>query len=376
VLGATAAENGLPGRPGFDLPRAAADGAALIADRRNDENLAVAQTHLAFMRFHNAVVADDFAQAREAVTKHYQWIVWHDYLPKVCDQAVIDDVIKNGRKAFETPREGRGTLKMPIEFSAAAFRFGHAMLRTNYDWNDQMNHGEATLDVLFGLSENGGERKEPIPRRAVADFRRLFDFAKEQGSPFDGAGQPGPNFAMRIDTTLNTRLRRLPKEVITETGRAAPADPRMKNLAFRDLRRARKHAMGTGQRMVAFLKERGVDVEPLDEQDLRNGNGGARITRLKPDHVDELVTKTPLWFYVLREAEVRGDGKLCGVGARIVVEVVHKAITANANASIFEPDADGDPWHPTLGPDKDTFRMTDLLMRAFGKPHLLQPLGP
>ena len=65
----------------------------MIPDHRNDENLAVAQTHLAMIRFHNRVVdtlpglgagAQKFATARELVTKHYQWMVQTDYLPRIC----------------------------------------------------------------------------------------------------------------------------------------------------------------------------------------------------------------------------------------------------------------------------------------------------
>ena len=46
------------GPAGSDLPRqtAAPVGLAIIADERNDENLAVAQIHAAFIRFHNRVV--------------------------------------------------------------------------------------------------------------------------------------------------------------------------------------------------------------------------------------------------------------------------------------------------------------------------------
>ena len=377
VLGTTIATPTFAARPGLDLPRDA-NGRALIADSRNDENLAVAQTHLAFMHLHNAIVDSrqlSAAEARNLLTKHYQWIVWHDYLPRVCDEAVINEVMANGRKAFETARgAGRGTLKMPVEFSAAAFRFGHSMLRVNYDWNEEMDDGAASLDVLFALSENGGERTKPIPTTAIADFRRLYDFRSEQGDPFDGPGQPTPNLAMRIDTALNPVLRAVRREVITETGKRAPSDPRLRNLAFRDLRRARQQKMGTAQQMVAYLKTRKVKVDLLSAADLRGGNGGADLTRLLPDRVDELVAKTPFWFYVLREAEVRGNGKLCGAGARVVVEVVHKAIEANTDASIFLPDENGKPWTPKLVADGKPFRMTDLLKSAFGHAHLLEPL--
>jgi hypothetical protein len=129
------------GLPGSDLPRetaGAAVGTAIIPDPRNDENLAVAQTHAAFIRFHNRVVdtlpgsvpvAQRFTEARRIVTKHYQWMVRSDYLPKVCAPAVVTNVFSQGRKAFEVGAVPTSVPTMPIEFSVAAFRLGHSMIR-------------------------------------------------------------------------------------------------------------------------------------------------------------------------------------------------------------------------------------------------------
>src|SRR3712207_2386651 len=84
-MGTTAEIGDIPEKPGHDLPRTGGSGSAakkrkaLIPDHRNDENLAVAQTHLAFIRFHNRVVdslpgslpdAQRFAQARDIVVRH------------------------------------------------------------------------------------------------------------------------------------------------------------------------------------------------------------------------------------------------------------------------------------------------------------------
>src|SRR5688500_7143477 len=113
-MGKTLAE-GIPAMDGFDLPRGAGNTAAkkrkaIIPDPRNDENLAVAQTHLALIRFHNRVVdtlpasvppGQRFAKAREIVTKHYQWMLRTDYLPRICAPAVVNNVFNKGRKAFE-----------------------------------------------------------------------------------------------------------------------------------------------------------------------------------------------------------------------------------------------------------------------------------
>src|SRR4051812_41661695 len=114
-MGKTVEIDGIPAKSGFDLPRGAGPSApakrrAIIPDPRNDENLAVAQTHLAIIRFHNRVVdplpasvppAQRFAQARELVTKHYQWMIRNDFLPRICGPGVLNDVFSNGRKAFE-----------------------------------------------------------------------------------------------------------------------------------------------------------------------------------------------------------------------------------------------------------------------------------
>ena len=147
-MGKTVAAGGDAAMDGFDLPRGAGATAkakrkAVIPDHRNDENLAVAQTHLAFIRFHNRVVdslpasvpaGQRFARARRVVTKHYQWMIRTDYLPRICAKGVVNQVFNNGRKAFEVGAAPTDVPTMPIEFSVAAFRLGHAMIRRSYTW--------------------------------------------------------------------------------------------------------------------------------------------------------------------------------------------------------------------------------------------------
>src|SRR4030095_2666062 len=144
---------------------AAARRKALIPDKRNDENLAVAQTHLAMIKFHNKVVdslpaalpaTQKFAQARELVVKHYQWMIRTDYLPRIVKKRPIDDVFKNGRKAFEVNAAPTDVPTMPIEFSVAAFRLGHSMIREAYNWNAEFDDGAGTLEYLFIFSALSG----------------------------------------------------------------------------------------------------------------------------------------------------------------------------------------------------------------------------
>jgi hypothetical protein len=373
-MGKALAADGIEAKEGFDLPRGAgttpvAKRTAIIPDPRNDENLAVAQTHLAFIRFHNRVVdtlpasvpvGQRFHKAREIVTKHYQWMLRHDFLPRVCQKSIVRDVFANGRKAFEVGATPADVPTMPIEFSVAAYRLGHSMVRAAYNWNKIFDDGTGSLDLLFtfsGLSGDlGGE--ERLISIWIADFRRLYDFT-EAGRADLAVPEGKFNRAMRIDTRISAPLRNLP---------GFPADD--DNLAFRNLTRAKMVTLATGQQMATFLKGKGVTLTKLTSAQIRAGNKGASLDELTQAQRAALVQNTPLWFYVLREAELNG-GKLNGVGARIVAETFHRAMEGSQFSIVRDPS-----WRPTLGPNNTTFRMVDLLLFAFeGKKSLLAPLG-
>jgi Animal haem peroxidase len=373
-IGRTVAVGDDAAMDGFDLPRGrgstvAQKRRAIIPDRRNDENLAVAQTHLAFIRFHNRVVDTlpdsvppslRFARARAIVTKHYQWMIRTDYLRRICAPGVVNDVFTNGRKVFEPDAPATDVPTMPVEFSVAAFRLGHSMIRAGYNWNARFDDGAGTLDLLFEFTATSGQLggSPRLPSNWIADWRRLYDFA-EADRP--GLVVPADKFnrAMRIDTRLADPLRTLP-------GFAADED----NLAFRNLTRAQMMNLATGQQMATFLKSRGVTLTGLTKAQIRDGNNGVSLDGLTQAQRDALLRNTPLWFYVLREAELNA-GRLKGVGGRIVAETFHRAIEGSQTSILADPD-----WRPTLGPDDTTFRMVDLLLFAFrGKKALLAPLG-
>ena len=363
-----------PPTTGFDLPRVGGSGPnprkALIPDPRNDENLAVAQMHLAFIRFHNRVVdtlpssvppADRFRTAREIVTKHYQWMIRTDYLPRICAPSVVTDVFANGRKAFEVGAAPNTMPTMPLEFSVAAFRLGHSMIRSTYRWN--VNFPNATLAQLFQFSGRSGDLggDNRLPSIWIADFRRLFNFGLPHVNRPDLVVPAGKfNRAMRIDTKLVNPLRVLPV-----------VDPAPRNnLAFRNLLRARMVKLATGQQMATFLKSKGVTLTKLTNAQIRNGNNGASLAALTAAQRSALLANTPLWFYILREAELN-QGKLKGVGARIVAETIHRAMEGSKFSIVRDT-----TFQPSLGPNNTTFRMVDLLLFAFeGKAALLNPLG-
>jgi hypothetical protein len=367
---------------GHDLPRGAGSTVghkrkAVIPEPRNDENLAVAQTHVAMIHFHNRVVdtlpasvpaGARFEAAREKVTKHYQWMIRHDYLTRICVRGVVGDVFRHGRKAFEVGVPETRMPTMPIEFSVAAFRLGHSMIRAGYNWNKVFDHGSGTLDYLFEFSATSGNLGGN-PRLAstwVADFRRLYDFG-EASKPALKVPPAQFNRARRIDTHLSDPLKNLPAQTI---GEQVPFDDPHANLAFRNLTRARMVRLATGQQMARFLRSKGVSLQPLTRRQIREGRDGVDLDTLTAAQRDAVLRHTPLWFYVLREAE-RENGRLAGVGARIVAETFHRAMEGSRYSMVRDA-----AFKPSLGPDAQTFRMVDLLLFAYqGRKNELAPLG-
>lgn len=361
-----------PGFDGFDLPRDPSQSTALIPDHRNDENLVVAQTHLAFIRFHNRVLDTlgpvpapaVFEAARERVVKHYQWMLRHDYLPRIVDPGIVHDVFTHGRKLFETSPISGDSPTMPIEFSVAAFRMGHSMVRDAYNWNKIFDNGQGTLSALFTFSGTSGglSGTDHLPTTWIADFRRLYDFA-EAGRPDLAVPSAKFNLARKIDTILTDPLATLPPGSFGQSPNAQVPPPQA-NLAFRNLMRANMVKLASGQQMAVL-----ANVPALKAEQIVKGNGGADFTDLPEALLDELVANTPLWIYILREAEFN-NGRLTGVGGRIVAEVFHRAMEGSRYSIVREPH-----WRPNLGPDRLTFRMADLLLFAFdGRAELLNPL--
>ena len=322
----------------FDLPRNS-QRVALIGDPRNDENLIVSQLHLAFARFHNRVVADVtadlgagvtpqeiFAEAQRVVRWHYQWLVLHEFLPHTVGDALTNDVLSNGPRHYHWHNHPY----IPVEFSVAAYRFGHSQVRPSY----RANFGTSSTDVtqqFFALvfdptlppgpdpdDLRGGRR---APRR-FTDWQTFFDF---------GDGRVRRN--KRIDTTLSSVLFSLIGQ---------PAGEPV-SLASRNLLRNLTMQVPSGQRVAKAMALPRLAAADLDD--------------LVPFHLQQ---RTPLWFYVLREAEVMADGTHLGpVGGRLVAEVIIGLMIGD-RLSYLRQDPD---WTPTYGSDHD-FTVADLLRAA------------
>ncbi len=273
---------------------------------------------------------------------------------------MLNDVFTKGRKAFEVGLPPTSVPTMPIEFSIGAYRLGHSMVRGEYSWNTVAANESATLDELFRFAGGGGDLggNPRLPSTWIGDLRRWFDF-READRPDLAVPAAKFNRARRVDTVLAKPLATLPNLSGFEA-----------NLAFRNLTRAKMVKLATGQQMATFLKSKGVNLTKLTNAQIRNGQNGAVLDGLTAAQRNAVVQNTPLWFYVLREAELNG-GRMTGVGARIVAETIHRAIEGSKNSIVRNP-----AWRPKFGPDNQTFRMVDLLLFAHkGKKALLSPLG-
>lgn len=300
----------VPDPPGFDVPRQD-DGTAIIADMRNNENINISQLHCAFLLFHNRVAAglpaavtkdQRYIRARQLVRWAYQYIVLNDYLPNVCDPVVVNDIAANGVRYYAPDND---LLFMPLEFSVAAFRFGHSMIRPQYQLNATT---QLSLPQILGV---GGLLTEgPPPKVAAADIIAWHNFAS-----LGGAYTP-PQMARKIDPLIAAGLANLP---VFLQGSTILTGALLQHLARRNLLRGFLLSIPTGQAMAD-----GMQIEALTPAELQ-GDPGAIQNAVIGGGFD---TATPLWFYVLREAQVQQNGNRLGsVGSRIVAETLSALVS-------------------------------------------------
>jgi signal recognition particle subunit SEC65 len=352
-----------------DLPREKKTRVALVSDPRNDENLATAQTVVAFIRFHNNVVKalknesppeQLFERAKAEVVRHFQWIILKDYLRTVLDANVLDDVEQHGPRRFRI--EAEADLFMPLEFSGACFRFGHSMVQRVYEWNKYHERNDpagvkgASLSQLFEQTEFSGivgksEDNPSVTSDWIIDWRRFYKFPPELGY----APPARVNHARKIDTFFNLHLDKMTGFPIDDI----PLENR--SITIRNLLRGFALSLATGEEVADCIGE-----PVLKPDEIING-----------PHAEFLDTprfrgRTPLWYYVLKEAELAGGNHLGRVGSRIVAETLIGILKKSPYSILNEP-----KWYPrftrrgTAGTDTAVFEMVDLLDFA----EVVNPLG-
>jgi hypothetical protein len=331
-----------PGNPNSreDLPRMA-DGTAVIADRRNDENTMIAGLQAAVLRFHNTAIdsatdtaapaADRYTEARRLTTWHYQWVVLTELLPAIVGQKRIDQVLRNGRKYYRPS----GEPFIPVEFQIA-YRL-HTLARPSYRLNFTGAGGSPLFLFLFHPSQDGVVDPDDLrggfrsPRRFV-DWQTFFRFPG-----FESVART----TKKIDRLVSTPLFTLPFSAI------ATGDPPIV-LAQRNLLRHITWGIPSGQAIAKAMGEK-----PLSSVDLREWH----------DFGHGLDHSTPLWHYVNAEGELLESGQHMGpVGGRIVAEVLIGLLELDPQSFLSEPG-----WRPTL-PAKfsgsGSFKMIDFLAFA------------
>lgn len=332
--------NDLPRQPRSGDP--ARDRAALIGDLRNDENLIVSQLHVAFLKAHNSLVDEGhtFETAARKIRRSYQAMILGDFLTRVCDPGVIDDVMRNGPTAWRLGAYDRAY--MPVEFSVGAFRFGHSMIRRLYDFN--LNFQDAGLDALFTDAALSGEfgDAETLPENWIIDWERFLPIA-----------QRPPQMARAIDTRLSDFTFRLHDALARPEAANTPARSELRRvaprLAMRNLLRGLLFRLPTGQAVA-----RRMGLAPLEGTALLATLPAAQRRVAAP-----FQTATPLWFYVLAEAGdpngPNGD-HLGPVGSRIVAETLWTLIRGSRDSILV-------PAERSYAPS-EAFTFSDLIALA------------
>lgn len=296
----------------------------LIGDPRNDENLIVVQLHVAFMRLYNHFIQQqpsprgetEYLAARMLTVQHYQHYILNEYLPTIIGKDAVDAARKRGASRYmEASTASNVPFLMPVEFAFGAFRFGHTQLRDGYALNADTGRPLFNVEVR-GQNGSPGDLtgNQPVTDNLVIDWSLFF---------FNPASPPAQgNMSRRFDTKLSRSLHRLRPPSINDL----PI-----SLAERNLRRGRSALLPSGQKAARMINQidpnaqifeiprdqLGFSDEVLRTQEELTAAGSVTV---------DIRDNTPLWYYILREAEMpqdQGGGggqKLAGVGAWILAE--------------------------------------------------------
>jgi hypothetical protein len=328
-----------------DLPRNPATKAAIIADQRNDENMIISGIQAACLKFHNNAVdrvrtenpgitdVDAFFKARRLAIWHYQWNILHEFLPLFVGQPLVNEIMSGGRKFYRPT----GEAFIPVEFQIG-YRFGHSMIRPSYRANLKGDNGGPFFGMIF--QPEGQGQADPIDLRGGARAPRRFigwqTFFRFPGFETDMR----PN--KRIDTKISTPLFNLPLGTIFE-GRPPVS------LMARNLLRTLTWQLPAGQAVA-----KAMGAAQLSNGDL------AELKAVLPQFVES----TPLFYYILKEAEIIEDGLRLGpVGGRIVGEVFIGLLQLDPG-SYLNMQPNWLPTLPTFGATPESFRMIDFLRFA------------
>lgn len=309
-------------------------GTAIIGDPRNDENRIVSQLQLAFINFHNKVADhiksteglsghDLFEKARETVTWHYHWIIINEFLPLIVGKPLVNRILGSGRQFYKP----QNSPFIPIEFAAAAYRFGHSLAPQKLKVKKSQSHDFELFGGTLGFGFS------PITDdKQVVEWDALFNV---------NAADPAQT-TDKMDAKLPSDLLNLP---FIRTGE--------NSLATRNLLRGQSFLLPSGENVAKAIGVPQTDIDKVLAH--INGNIGTI----------DLSNGIPLWYYILSEAECIGREDASGnqpgeglgqVGATIVAETLIGLIELDST-SFFSLNRN---WLPTLS-STGSFTMADLV---------------
>jgi Animal haem peroxidase len=326
------------------------DGRPLLADDRNDQHLILAQLHVVFLQFHNRVVdylkggafsdqafPDEtiFETAQRLVVWHYQWIVRNEFLKWFILPEVLADIEKHGPRLFK-PALGEEITALPVEFTQAAFRFGHSMVQPQYEINQWI--GLVRLSELIRTTRPG-EQGESLPANRAVDWDR---FTRTWGG--------NANFAENIDTLIAEDMFNLPAAAMPIFSKASPPP-----LPEMTLLRGSRIGLPSGQEACQAAGVQSLTGAQIGFDDDGNEFLGDR----------GMNERTPLWYYLLREAEVLGIRRFRGgeclgpLGSRITAEVLLGVMNADPK-HYLNVDSNWRPLTVVLGGSSEPRRLDSL----------------
>ncbi|HEY0396664.1 MAG TPA: heme peroxidase family protein [Candidatus Elarobacter sp.] len=345
-----------------DLPRSST-GRAIIGDPRNDENTIISQLQGLLHRFHNKIADNDpsatFEQVQREVRFHYQWVVLHDFLPAIVDAAVLEKVLPHHphgplKPHLEFYRPKNETF-MPLEFSAAAYRFGHSMVRPGYRLSETI--GPLPIFTASGAPGSSLTGFQPFPPSWALDWNKFIDL--DLRDPDDSTRV---QLSYKIDTSIVNPLGALPP--------AVAKDPPL-SLAQRNLIRGWRMRLPSGQDVA-----RAMGLTPLNDDQIVIGKfTGKAADVLIPINTiapPAFVKNCPLWTYILAETHqvdvplktTKGvrhfkTRRLGPVGGRIVAETIVGLLAFDSQSFLSQ-----DPlWRPSLAVH-DRFGLRELIAAA------------
>jgi len=348
--------------PFQDVLRDPINNTPVIGDPRNDNNLIVSQLHVAFVRAHNAFVdlllskgidkSDVFQEARKHLRQHYHHVLIYDFLTRVSDIETLKEVKTQENHLCDPDKNNQ---KLPLEFTVGAFRFGHAMVTPTYYYNTFLPGVSFSALVPLKMMKDSatGALMHSLADTRVIQWQR---FVFERGS---GIQTDNPNFA----GSLFPALIKQQFKVLDEKGDVLPCEP---NLAVMDLLRGYMLRLPTGQAVAQLLIAKGRKLREITADEIKQiakKRSQEQLNILTAAEFD-FCNRTPLWFYVLAEAEVLNAGKTLGpVGTTIVAEVLLALVRRSPDSILSKAGPYIEEFKP-LDTQSGKFHLEDLLRLA------------